>query len=273
VGSYCYINPMTTSTSQFDLTGKTVVITGGAGFLGAHFSEALGQAGAYIVITDINLEAAEKAVAALASDATAVVMDVTKKESIAEAIQKIVAERGGIDVLINNAAIDPKFDPGADQNDKSFENYPEELLRLSLDVNLLGYVLVAQEVVKQMLKQKHGNIINISSIYGITGPDQRIYPNGTQKPVDYAITKGGVVMLTKWLATTYGRDGIRANTYTLGGVFKGHDDDFVKKYGDHTAYGRMVLPEEVGAPLVFLASEASAGMTGHNLRVDGGWTV
>lgn len=264
---------MTTSTSQFNLTGKTVLLTGGAGFLGAHFAQVLGQAGAYLVIADINLEAAEKTVATLASDATAMAMDVTNKQSITEAIQKITAERGGIDVLINNAAIDPKFEPGADQNSQMFENYPEELLRQSLDVNLLGYVLVAQEVVRQMLKQGHGNIINISSIYGITGPDQRIYPNGTQKPVDYAITKGGVVMLTKWLATTYGRNGIRANTYSLGGVFKGHDDEFVKKYGDHTAFGRMTLPEEIGAPLVFLASDASAGMTGHNLRVDAGWKV
>lgn len=246
--------------NSFDLTGKIIVITGGTGFLGKHFTKALRNAGAQVLVTDV-------------TDKADITLDVTDKKSIAGAFTQIVDQHGKIDVLINNAALDPKFDQNADQNDKIFENYPEELLQRSLDVNLKGYVLVAQEAIKHMVKAGKGNIINISSIYGVVGPDQRIYPTGTQKPVDYFITKGGVVMLTKFLATTYGNKGIRANTYTLGGVFKEHSKDFTDKYGARTPLGRMADPNEIGAPLVFLASDASSYMTGANLIVDGGWTA
>ncbi len=243
-----------------DLKNKIILITGGKGFLGEYFSQALTAAGAIVITGDIHPDAD-------------VQMDVTSTESIKAAFSDVLATRSRIDVVVNNAAIDPKFDGSADQNVKLFENYPEELIRKSLDVNLLGYTLVAQEAVRHMVSQQSGNIINVSSIYGMVGPDQSIYPNGTQKPVDYFITKGGVVMLTKFLATTYGSKGIRANTLTLGGVFKEHGKDFTDKYGARTPLGRMANPEEVGGPLVFLASDSSSYMTGANLVVDGGWTA
>jgi NAD(P)-dependent dehydrogenase (short-subunit alcohol dehydrogenase family) len=250
----------TTIKQQFNLTEKVVLITGAAGFLGQRFTQALREAGALVVATDIQGK-------------FDVELDVTNKESISSAFEKIVEQHGKIDVVVNNASLDPKFDASADKNEKLFENYPDELLKKSLDINLRGYVLVAQEAVKHMLKQQHGNIINISSIYGLVGPDQRIYPTGTQKPVDYFITKGGVAMLTKFLAATYGEKGIRANTYTLGGVEHGHDETFKQNYGARTPLGRMMQPEEVGAPLVFLAADASSYMNGANLVVDGGWTA
>ena len=243
-----------------ELTNNVVLITGGKGFLGEHFTKALRDAGATVIVTD-------------KGDSADIQMDVTSASSIAAAFTTAKEQHGKIDTVINNAAIDPKFEPSADQNTKLFENYPEELIKQSLDVNLLGYTLVAQEAVRQMLKTGSGNIINVSSIYGITGPDQRIYPNGTQKPVDYFITKGGVVMLTKFLATTYGSKGIRANTLTLGGVLNGHEKEFTDAYGARTPMGRMANPEEVGGPVVFLASNASSYMTGANLIVDGGWTA
>ena len=177
------------------LTNKVALITGGNGFLGQYFVSALTDAGATVIVTD--------------RDNAQISLDVTSKESISSAFEHAVSEHGKIDIVINNAAIDAKFDDNADQNAKLFENYPEEIMKKSLDVNLLGYTLVAQEAVRRMLPQQSGNIINISSIYGVVGPDQRIYPNGTQKPVDYFITKGGVVMLTKFLATTYGSKGIK----------------------------------------------------------------
>lgn len=242
-----------------DLTNKIALITGGNGFLGQYFVQSLRDADATVIVTD--------------RDNADITLDVTSKQSIATAFEQVITAHGRIDVVINNAALDPKFDPKAEQNAKQFENYPEELIKQSLDVNLLGYTLVAQEAVRRMLVTGKGNIINISSIYGIVGPDQRIYPNGTQKPVDYFITKGGVVMLTKFLATTYGKKGIRANTLTLGGVFKEHAKEFTDKYGARTPLGRMANPEEVGGPLVFLASDASSYMTGANLIVDGGWTA
>ncbi|MDA1168940.1 MAG: SDR family oxidoreductase [bacterium] len=243
-----------------NLSKKIVVITGGSGFLGEYFTKALQEAGATVIATD-------------RSGGAEIQLDVTSKASISSAFDAVIAKHGKIDVVVNNAAIDPKFDASADKNAALFENYPEELLKKSLDVNLLGYTLIAQEAVKRMLVQKSGNIINVSSIYGIVGPDQGIYPEGTQKPVDYFITKGGVVMLTKFLATTYGSKGIRANTLTLGGVFKDHGKEFTDKYGARTPLGRMANPEEVGGPLVFLASDASSYMTGANLIVDGGWTA
>lgn len=253
-------NMIKPQSNTFDLTGKVVVITGANGFLGKHFVTALRTAGATVITTDIDQEAD-------------IHLNVADADSITSAFKKIIAEHGRLDVVVNNAALDPKFDTSADQNKKLFENYPEELLEKSLSVNLKGYVLVAQAAVKHMLSQGGGNIINISSIYGLVGPDQNIYPAGTQKPVDYAITKGGVIMLTKYLAATYGREGIRANTLTLGGVAKNHEASFQKKYAARTPLGRMMKPEEVGAPLVFLASDASSYMTGANLVVDGGWTA
>ncbi|MDP3997357.1 MAG: SDR family oxidoreductase [bacterium] len=262
-----------TQSTQFDLSEKTVLITGGAGFLGRHFARALAAAGARVAVGDVDEKRALAAAGEIGAGASGLLMDVTDKKSIEAAVQQAAKETGRLDVLVNNAAIDAKFETGAQPNDKLFENYPEEMLRGSLDVNLLGYVLCAQAAAKKMLEQSGGNIINVSSIYGVVGPDQRIYPAGTQKPVDYAITKGGVLMLTKWLATTYGARGIRANSYTLGGVFNGHDDEFARKYSERVPLGRMVDPEDIGAPLVFLASEASSGMTGHNLVVDGGLTA
>lgn len=246
--------------NTFDLTNKVILLTGGCGFLGEHFAKGLQEAGATVVVTDI-------------TDKAEIKLDVTSKQSIAAAFAEVVKKHDKIDVVINNAALDPKFDASADKNAKLFENYPDELLQKSLDVNLRGYVRVAQEAIKHMLKQGSGHLINVASIYGLVGPDQSIYPAGTQKPVDYAITKGGVIMLTKYLATTYSHKGIRVNTYTLGGVLKSHDAAFQKNYGARTPLGRMANPEEVAGPLVFLCSDASSYITGTNLIADGGWTA
>jgi NAD(P)-dependent dehydrogenase (short-subunit alcohol dehydrogenase family) len=263
--------------SPFDLQGKNVVITGGVGFLGQHFLKSLSAAGANVAVTFVdNPEGAQMLAEEVSKEfgttVMAIGMDVTDEKAVKEGFAHVREKLGSVDVVVNNAAIDPKFDASADKNTKLFENYPPEIIRKGVDVNLVGYVLVAQEAVKQM-KEKGGVIINISSIYGEVGPDQRIYPNGTQKPVEYAITKGGVVMLTKWLATTYGAQGIRANTLTLGGVFKGHDKSFTNNYGNRTPLGRMMNPEEVGGPLVFMASNAASYMTGADIIVDGGWTA
>lgn len=264
--------------SPFELTGKRIFITGGAGFLGTHFVHALSAAGADVVIGERaeSMQAAHALAAEVheqyGKKGEVVEIDVRSEESVNTVID-LLFSASSVDVVINNAAIDPKFDPSASANDRTFENYSEEAMKESVDVNMLGYWRVSKAAVRNMLKIGKGNIINISSIYGVTVPHQDIYPEGTQKPVDYGMTKSAVQYLTRYIAGTYGKQGIRSNALVLGGVYKGHDDEFVKKYGQYSMMGRMTLPEEVGAPLVFLVSDASQGVTGHLLAVDAGWSA
>jgi len=186
---------------------------------------------------------------------------------------------GSLDILINSAALDPKFDPENldTQSTNAFETYPLENWNKAIDVNLTGMFLVCQTCARQMLKQNYGVIINICSTYGLVGPDQRIYarPNGPRqyKPVYYTVSKAGVMGLTRYLATYYAGKSIRVNALTPGGIFNHHDDVFVKAYASRTVLGRMANLDEMNGAIVFLASDASSYMTGANLVVDGGWTA
>jgi len=244
--------------SKLDLTGKVVVVTGGCGFLGTRFTAALREAGAVVVVTDVAAGADEK-------------MDVTSQQSVDEILAKVVKEHGKIDVVINNAAIDPKFDEAADKNQRQFVNYPEEAMKQSVEVNMLGTWRVCKTAVKIMQEQGEGNIVNIASFYGVTPPRQEIYPAGCEKPVDYPMTKAAIVMLTRHIASQFGKSGIRCNALAPGGVLNKHDKDFQEKYGANTSLGRMSEPEEVAQALLFLVSDQSRGMTGEVLVVDGGW--
>jgi NAD(P)-dependent dehydrogenase (short-subunit alcohol dehydrogenase family) len=161
----------------------------------------------------------------------------------------------------------------------TFENYPLELWNRALAVNLTGMFLCAREVAPTMLAQKSGVIVNVSSTYGLVGPDQRLYESGDPdsppvvKPVAYSVTKSGVVGLTRYLAAYWARTGIRVNTLTLGGVRSGQSPDFVDRYSARTMLGRMAERHEYCGALFFLLSDASSYMTGSNLVVDGGWTA
>jgi len=182
-------------------------------------------------------------------------------------------------VLINSAALDPKFDPQhqGEQAANAFETYSLEAWRKALDVNLTGMFLASQAAVQPMLAQGQGVIINICSTYGLNGPDQRIYirPDGTRsyKPVYYSVTKAGVLGFTRYLAAYYAGKNIRVNALTPGGVYNQHDEVFVKAYSAKTILGRMANLDEMSAAMLFLASDASSYMTGSNLIVDGGWTA
>jgi 2-deoxy-D-gluconate 3-dehydrogenase len=206
---------------------------------------------------------------------------------------------GGLDILVNSAALDPKFDPVHRQNSLlpqdsklskgsgAFEDYPLEAWNQALNVNLTGAFLCCQAAVQPMLEAGKGVIINLSSIYGIAGPDQRIYQHSfippsveetdeevvSFKPVYYSVTKAGILGLTRYLATYYAGKNIRVNTLTPGGVYNGHDQDFVQVYSARAVLGRMADKDEMNGALLFLASDASAYMTGANLVVDGGWTA
>jgi 2-deoxy-D-gluconate 3-dehydrogenase len=276
---------------KFDLSGRMAVVTGGVGLLGAEFCRTLAEAGAAVAVVDLNAEAAVKVADSLTKAgyrALAVPTDITNPESVNAMVAQIVGAGssrpyfGRIDILVNSAALDPKFDPDAVAKGiapGSFEEYPLEQWNAALNVNLTGMFLVTQACVKQMLAQgKKGSIINICSTYGLNGPDQRIYrkPDGSQpafKPVYYTVTKAGVLGFTKYLSAYYMETEIRVNALTPGGVFNNHDENFVKNYSAKTILGRMARKDEMNGALLFLASDASSYMTGNNLVVDGGWTA
>ena len=270
----------------FNLSGRAAIVTGGAGLLGAQFSHTLAQAGAKVVIADVNPFAGEDLAHALTSEgyaAIAVQTDVTDPESVQEMVSAAVKAFGRLDILVNSAALDPKFDPqhAIDRSGQSgsgaFEDFPLVAWEQALAVNLTGAFLCCQAGVGPMLKQGGGVIVNLSSIYGLAGPDQRIYqpPGQTAryKPVYYSVTKAGILGLTRYLATYYAGRNIRVNALTPGGVYNGHDDAFVQAYSARAVLGRMAEKDEMNGALLFLASDASAYMTGANLVVDGGWTA
>jgi 2-deoxy-D-gluconate 3-dehydrogenase len=272
---------MTELPQLFDLTGRAAIVTGGAGLLGAEFCRTLAEAGAAVTIADVNGPAAEKVAEALTQRglrAQSVQTDVTVVDSVAQMIDSTLESFGTLDVLVNSAALDPKFDPQSDQSQSgAFEDFPLALWQQALDVNLTGMFLVSQVAVKPMLKQGRGVIINLASIYGVTAPDQRLYQRDGQppqfKPVYYTVTKAGTLGLTKYLAAYYAGKNIRVNALTPGGVYNDHDDEFVTAYAARSVLGRMAEKDEMNGALLFLASDASKYMTGANLTVDGGWTT
>jgi 2-deoxy-D-gluconate 3-dehydrogenase len=267
---------------KFNLKGNTVLVTGGGGLLGRQFALALAQAGADVMLADLAYEAAAdqaEVIRAEGLSAEALAVDVIDPDSTRAMVEQTLARFGRLDVLINSAALDPKFDPQhqSEQIANAFETYSLEAWRKALDVNLNGMFLASQAAVQPMLAQGKGVIINICSTYGINGPDQRIYirPDGTRsyKPVYYSVTKAGVLGFTRYLAAYYAGKNIRVNALTPGGVYNQHDEIFVKAYSAKTILGRMANIDEMSAAMLFLASDASSYMTGANLIVDGGWTA
>jgi 2-deoxy-D-gluconate 3-dehydrogenase len=193
-------------------------------------------------------------------------------------VRRTLKAFGRLDLLVNNAAIDPKFDAtGKGKHTSAFEDYPLELWNRSLAVNVTGMFLCAQAVARPMLAQRSGTIINVSSISGLVGPDQRLYERRgrprTCKPGGYSVTKGAVLGLTAYRAAYWSGRNIRVNTLTLGGVYNKHDRTFTKRYSARAPIGRMADRTEYRGAVVFLASDASSYMTGSNLVVDGGWTA
>ena len=267
---------------KFNMKGRTVLVTGGGGLLGRQFALALAQAGADVMLADLAFDAAAEQAEVIRTEglsANALAVDVIDPDSTREMVQQTLARFGRLDVLINSAALDPKFDPQhqGEQAANAFETYSLEAWRKALDVNLTGMFLASQAAVQPMLAQGQGVIINICSTYGLNGPDQRIYirPDGTRsyKPVYYSVTKAGVLGFTRYLAAYYAGKNIRVNALTPGGVYNQHDEVFVKAYSAKTILGRMANLDEMSAAMLFLASDASSYMTGSNLIVDGGWTA
>jgi len=262
----------------FDVAGRVVVLTGGAGLLGTEYAWALSLAGAHVVVADVDAAAAARVAAGVpGADALAVPTDVADPSSVVE-LARIVREAfGRVDALVNNAALDPKFDAAsAAAHTDDFERFPLAAWNAALAVNLTGAFLCAQAFAPALLAAR-GTIVNVGSTYGLVGPDQRLYDDGSGaprvKPPTYSVTKAGLVGLTRYLAAYYGERGLRVNALVPGGAYADHDDGFVRRYSSRTPLGRMARRDEYCGALQFLLSDAASYMTGACLVVDGGWTA
>lgn len=271
--------------AQYDLGGRVCVITGGAGFLGRQFAEAVAEMGAYPVLLDL----VEDAVQSAASDirgrwqrCDGVQADITDAASLQTAADKIVSDHGRIDILINNAAL-TKYGCDADPEQffAPFEDTSRAVWEQGIEVNLTGTALACQIFGPLMVKQGKGTIINIGSDVGVISPDQRIYESDGHgyegqdfnTPAFYAVTKAGVIHLTKFLATIWAKKGVRVNAFSPAGVFRNHEEGFYRMLTSRIPMGRMGAINEYKGAIVFLASDASSFMTGHNLIMDGGRTI
>ena len=264
----------------FDLSGKIALITGASGILGRHFSAGLAEAGAAVVLFDIDAETVRTQADELSSRygvaVKGYVCDVADPASVRDAVALVVAEFGRIDVLHNNAA--GKSD---DLNAflAPFEDYSYDQWRKIMAVNLDGMFLMAQAVGKQMVLQGGGSIIQTTSIYGLLGPDQRIYEGseylGRQinSPGVYAASKAGIIGLTRYLATYWAEKRIRVNAIAPGGAESGQNEEFMRRYSARIPLGRMAKAHELVGALLYLASDASSYVTGQTLAVDGGLTA
>ena len=275
---------MNSQFSIFNLSGKTALITGAAGLLGLEHAAALLESGATVVLTDISEAALESARSALARDADAArivthVMDVSRLESIKRVAGELLAARLRVDVLVNNAAIDPKVvgDQGVQETSR-LENFPLEQWDLQIAVGLTGAFLCSQVFGTAMAQDgKGGVILNIASDLSVFSPDQRLYRKPglademqPVKPVTYSVIKAGLVGLTKYLSTYWADRGVRANALSPGGVFNGQGEEFVQRLSALIPMGRMAQRDEYRSAVQFLCSDASSYLNGQNIVMDGG---
>lgn len=273
------MNPNEQPQDLFSLAGKVAVVTGALGLLGRQHCLALAAAGAHVVVSDLDGNRCQAFAETLPEASMGLSMDVTDPESIQAGLTATQVAFDRVDVLVNNAAINDMIEePELAAEDARFESYPLSMWKLSLAVNVTGVFLCSQVFGQAMARQGGGSIINIASTYGMVGPDQSLYrrPDGEQtyfKSPAYATTKGAVIAFTRYLASYWGRAGVRVNALSPGGVHNGQEPYFMRNYSLRTPLGRMAEPCDYHGAIVFLASDASAYMTGANLVVDGGWTT
>ena len=256
---------------KFLLRDKVAVVTGGAGLIGKDIVIGMAQAGARVIIGDIDGKggrALETQCREEDLNVTYHYLDITKEESLSELIEFCADNYGGISIWVNCAY------PHTEDWSRKFEDVTVESWRKNVDMHLNGYFLCCQKVAERMKTKKEGCIINFGSTYGVVGPHFSIYEETNMVvAAAYSAIKGGIINFTRYLATYYAPHNIRVNAICPGGVFDGQDSKFVRKYNKNTPLGRMAKPEEIAGPVIFLASDAASYITGHVLMVDGGWTA
>jgi NAD(P)-dependent dehydrogenase (short-subunit alcohol dehydrogenase family) len=259
--------------TMFSLKSKVAIVTGGAGYFGKPITIALAEAGAHVIVASRDGDkcrkfASEMRLKGLAVDAE--VLDLADERSIKDFTALVCEKYGSIDVLVNNAVSREGF--------KNLEEITASEWEVSQRINSTGLMLISQAVIKVMSRQKHGSIINIGSIQGSVGPNFPVYGDtGMTSPVNYTYDKWGMVGLMRWMANYYGKDNVRVNCISPGGYGPGiaesiGDNEFVANYKRMTPLARFAEDDDIKGPIVFLASDAAAYVTGHNLLVDGGWT-
>ncbi len=263
---------------DFDLFNKVVMITGATGLLGTQYAECLAKNNAKLLLCDINLEKVRSLADRLSdkynSEAIGLHCDVRQKESITACVDEGVKHFGGLTSVINNAAATGEFLMKRGDIFSTFADLDLEIWEETIKTNLSGPFLVAQAVEKHLVKNGGGSMINISSTYGVVGPDHDIYEGlPFNSAVAYAASKAGIHGLTRWLATYWGHQGIRVNTMVPGGVYNNHDAVFVERYSERTPLNRMADKEDMPGMILYLVSDMSQYCTGQQYFVDGGWTA
>ena len=271
----------TTGFPLFDLTGRVAVITGGGGLLGQQHATALAACGAIPVLVDIRVDQSHMDEATLRKrfhgDATAIGCDITDEQAVRSMTRQVIDRFGRLDILVNNAANNPKMEAGATVEFSRLEHFPLSQGEADLAVGIKGAFLCSRECGAFMAEQRKGVILNIASDLGVIAPDQRIYrregvsaDRQPVKPVTYSVVKTALLGLTRYVATYWAEHGVRCNALSPGGVYAGQPDDFVRRLSDLIPLERMAHVDEYQGAVIFLCSDASSYMTGANLVVDGG---
>jgi len=269
----------------FCLDSDVILLTGGAGLLGSQYTEALLESGATVIVFDINIESLNilknKFTSIYKNKIFTYKVDITKESDILNAKDEIFNKINKYpNILINNAAIDPKFDNSSNINKSRLENFSIDQWNLEISVGLTGAMLCSKIFGIEMAKNNKGVIINVSSDLGIIAPDQRLYKKENLsdfeqdvKPVTYSVIKHGIIGLTKYIASYWADKGVRCNAFAPGGVFNNHSKDFLDKIEELIPMKRMANIDEYNGTIIYLCSEASSYMNGAILNMDGGRTI
>jgi NAD(P)-dependent dehydrogenase (short-subunit alcohol dehydrogenase family) len=258
-----------------DMRGRVALVTGGAGHIGRAICDTLAELGADIAVLDHPSQGGVAESARLNSTygvrTMSLAQDLAEEKSIRAVPTAVFETLGGLDVLVNCAALAPAA--GTRGWAVPFAQQTSEAWRLAFEVNLTAVFVLTQSCVDMLRRSRRGCVVNVASIYGMVGPDMRLY-DGTAmgNPAAYAASKGGLLQLTRWLATALA-PAIRVNSITPGGVWRNQPESFHERYRARTPLQRMASEEDLKGAVAYLSSDLSAYVTGHNLVVDGGWTT